>query len=76
MLAQSVTSLRRNLWPLLLAHLLCDTLVFILHRLSHRLTNESTSFYFLLRFISTFSVGVPLTAPPLKPQLCYHIQRL
>lgn len=32
--------LRRNLWPLVLVHLLCDAAIFGLHRLSHRLTNE------------------------------------
>lgn len=30
----------RNLWSLILVHLLCDAAVFLLHRLSHRLTNE------------------------------------
>lgn len=29
-----------NVWPLLVVHLLCDTLVFMLHRTSHRVTNE------------------------------------
>ena len=31
---------RRNLWPLLVAHAFTDAIVFLLHRLSHRATNE------------------------------------
>lgn len=30
-----------NLWPLLFVHLLCDVLVFVLHRLSQRATNQA-----------------------------------
>lgn len=30
----------KNIWPLLLVHAVCDALIFCLHRLSHRLTNE------------------------------------
>lgn len=32
--------LQRNLWPLVVAHGVTDALVFLLHRLSHRATNE------------------------------------
>ncbi|KAL4419119.1 hypothetical protein ABPG77_004511 [Micractinium sp. CCAP 211/92] len=32
--------LQRSLWPLVVAHGVTDTLVFLLHRLSHRATNE------------------------------------
>ena len=34
------TLLQCNLWPLLIAHAATDALVFLLHRLSHRATNE------------------------------------
>ncbi len=40
LLMRTVRTLGANLWPLLLVHLACDVLVFGLHRLSHRLTNE------------------------------------
>lgn len=40
LLLGAVGKLGTNLWPLLLVHLVCDVLVWVLHRLSHRLTNE------------------------------------
>ena len=36
----ALRKVQKNLWPLLLVHFTCDTLVYLLHRISHRLTNE------------------------------------
>lgn len=36
----TMQKLGANLWPLLFVHLLCDVLVFVLHRLSQRATNQ------------------------------------
>lgn len=41
MLVRCWTLLQRSLWPILVAHGITDAVVFLLHRLSHRLTNES-----------------------------------
>lgn len=40
MLLSSVRLVRSTLWPLLLTHATADTAVFLLHRISHRATNE------------------------------------
>lgn len=39
-LEEAARLVRTNIWVLLLIHFTCDSLVFVLHRLSHRLTNE------------------------------------
>ncbi|KAI3436805.1 hypothetical protein D9Q98_006215 [Chlorella vulgaris] len=41
MLLSSVRLVRSTLWPLLLTHATADTAVFLLHRISHRATNEA-----------------------------------
>lgn len=45
LLSRTAAVLFANLWPLLLVHLVCDVLVFGLHRLSHRLTNEGVGLH-------------------------------
>lgn len=40
LLTLATTKVLTNLWPLLLVHFTCDVFVFLLHRLSHRVTNE------------------------------------
>lgn len=40
LVSRTVGTLSTNLWPILLIYLVCDSLVFLLHRASHRLTNE------------------------------------
>lgn len=40
MLQTCVSLVHRNLWPLLTAHAIADAAVFLLHRISHRATNE------------------------------------
>jgi hypothetical protein len=39
-LEEAARLVRKNVWVLLMIHFTCDALVFVLHRLSHRLTNE------------------------------------
>lgn len=40
LLRGSASKVAAHLWPLVLVHVLCDSAVFALHRVSHRLTNE------------------------------------
>jgi hypothetical protein len=40
LLALTAAQVKQNIWPLLLVHCICDVLIFLLHRCSHRLTNE------------------------------------
>lgn len=59
LLTQTASKLAVSLWPLLLVHLVCDALVFGLHRVSHRLTNEGGHTIGLLcRANNCFAEGV------------------
>lgn len=46
--------LQRSLWPLVVAHGVTDALVFLLHRLSHRATNEGGRWQFATQTVWPF----------------------
>ncbi len=63
--------LQRSLWPLVVAHGVTDALVFLLHRLSHRATNEGERWQF-----ATQIAGVPTVLGLAGPQLARCRSRL
>ena len=59
----------QNLWALATIHLLCDSAVFLLHRMSHRLTNEGTRALLGLAFLPRAT----LTSRSLEQPQCHGI---
>jgi hypothetical protein len=57
MLGRCWALVRSSLWPLLTVHALADAAVFLLHRLSHRLTNEVAVAVLLGGALSPAAIG-------------------
>ncbi|EFN58483.1 hypothetical protein CHLNCDRAFT_140505 [Chlorella variabilis] len=57
MLQTCVSLVHRNLWPLLTAHAIADAAVFLLHRISHRATNEAAVAFLLGGALSPAAIG-------------------